>query len=493
MSRPPRPRTAESRFRFSAALIGIGVLAYAVRLSIMLRGGGLHGLGGYDDGVYYAAADALVHGRIPYRDFLLIQPPLIVVVTAPFAALGGLISDPAGFALARLVFIGVGAMNAVLTGWILRRFGRVAVLVGGVGYAVFYPAVYAERSVLLEPLGTLGILVALLLLQRASTQPQLAILAGIAAGLGVGAKIWYIVLSLLLLATAARLRLRYLVGLAVGGCGIYLPFLLLAPQRMLQDVVLDQLGRPSANSADTGRRIQEILGAHSTLGVAPDVIAPVLGVLAIASIIAALLTPGARTFGVLAIGALAVLLLAPSWFPHYSALTAPPLMLCAGVGAARAAASLPHGRPRWVLAALLVIGILGANEANDRHPVGVRTPAGVSTAAAVVRGCVTADDPGALIEMNVLSRDLRDTSCAVWPDVTGWTYDPRDYLGGKRDEVARRLNPRWQHDVMAFLESGDATIRLRRATGLSTDSKRAIDSGAILFRDHRFVVHTTHG
>ena len=45
----------------------------------------MYGLGNYDDGVYYSAATALVHGQLPYRDFLLLQPPGIAVLLAPFA------------------------------------------------------------------------------------------------------------------------------------------------------------------------------------------------------------------------------------------------------------------------------------------------------------------------------------------------------------------------------------------------------------------------
>jgi alpha-1,2-mannosyltransferase len=483
---------ASRRGALVVVLVAIGVVAFLVRLSIMVRGGGLTGLGSYDDGVYYAASDALVHGRLPYRDFLLIQPPLIAVITAPFAALGAATSDPTGFAIARIVFIGIGAANAVLCGWILRRFGWSAVVVGGFGYAVFHPAVYAERSVLLEPLGTFGVLLAILLLQRAVLRPWFPILAGVAAGLATGAKIWYIVPALLLVLMAKRAWLRYLIGVAIGGCAIYLPFLFAAPQRIVQQVILDQLGRSGASTPGALTRLDQILGAHTTIGVPTTMIAPILAVLALAAVITAFATPGARIFGVLAVGTLAVLLLAPSWFAHYTALTAPPLALCVGVGAARLASVLPGRGARITLTAVLVLGIVGTNEANDRYPVGTRTPAGATAAAAVVHGCITSDDPGALIELNVLSRDLQDPSCTVWPDVTGWTYDPKDLLRGAHGYiVSRPLNAQWQSDVVAFLESGDATIRIRSATGYTDGSKRTIDAGAVLFRDGHFVIHAS--
>ena len=53
--------------------IALAAIAFAFRLIPVLRGGGLFGFGNYDDGVYYAAATGLVHGRLPYLDFLLLH------------------------------------------------------------------------------------------------------------------------------------------------------------------------------------------------------------------------------------------------------------------------------------------------------------------------------------------------------------------------------------------------------------------------------------
>ncbi len=61
------------------------MLAVAARVAVIVRHGGLHGDFGYDPGVYFAAGDAFVHGRLPYRDFVLIHPPLEMLVLAPFA------------------------------------------------------------------------------------------------------------------------------------------------------------------------------------------------------------------------------------------------------------------------------------------------------------------------------------------------------------------------------------------------------------------------
>src|SRR6195952_2332063 len=131
---------------WTVLLVLIAALAFVVRVRLLTQRGGLLGSDGYDDGVYYAAADALVHGRLPYRDFLLLQPPGTVLALTPFAWLGSITHDPIGVVVARLTFIAVGALNAVLMALVARRFGAIAALLAGFGYAVFFPAAYAERS-----------------------------------------------------------------------------------------------------------------------------------------------------------------------------------------------------------------------------------------------------------------------------------------------------------------------------------------------------------
>jgi alpha-1,2-mannosyltransferase len=65
--------------------IAIAATAFLFRLVPVLRGGGLYGLGNYDDGVYYAAGTGIAHGLLPYRDFLLLHPPGVPLLLTPFA------------------------------------------------------------------------------------------------------------------------------------------------------------------------------------------------------------------------------------------------------------------------------------------------------------------------------------------------------------------------------------------------------------------------
>ena len=174
--------------------VAVAVAAFLFRLVPVLRGGGLFGFGNYDDGVYYVSAIGLIHGLLPYRDFLLLHPPAITVLLAPFAAVAQLTSDSYGFAAARVAWMLLGAANAVLIWKILRPIGLVAAVFGGFGYAVFYPAVYADHSTLLESPATTALLIAILLLQPLVHDDSLprgkALAAGALLGLGMTIKIW---------------------------------------------------------------------------------------------------------------------------------------------------------------------------------------------------------------------------------------------------------------------------------------------------------------
>src|SRR5919112_759301 len=96
------------------ATVAVAAVAFLTRAWLVLRHAGLGGLNHYDDGVYYAGAAALVSGRMPYRDFLFLHPPGILLALSPFAALGAVTSDSVGLAVARVAFWGIGALNAGL-------------------------------------------------------------------------------------------------------------------------------------------------------------------------------------------------------------------------------------------------------------------------------------------------------------------------------------------------------------------------------------------
>src|SRR3954452_6577784 len=409
-----------------AVVLAVAIAAFVVRLALVSRGGGILGDNGYDDGVHYAAADALVHGRLPYRDFVFHQPPGIVLLLAPFAWLGSLTTDPAGVLLARLAFLLLGGANAGLVAVVCRRYGMTAAIVGGGTYAVFFPAVYGEPSTLLEPLGTFALLVAILITRHRWARPRLAVfLAGLPLGFAVCTKLWYLVPAIVLAAFLGRRAALLLAGTAAAAVVICLPFFLADPGAMAREVVADQLGRPAVALWTPYRRLESMLGilhleppTATTDGDTVLLFAVAIAA-AVVAVALAFTIRGARLFPVLVLTTAAVVLASPSYFPHYGMLVAAPLAACAGLATARVARLLPQRPLKLLLAVLALCGVVAGNLEGDSIEVSRPVPAArLAPVVARVHGCVTSDDPGVLAAVDVLSRDLR-AGCEVWPDVTG--------------------------------------------------------------------------
>ena len=322
--RPPGRRHPDRLARLAPTLT-IAAVALAARLAPVLRGGGLRGVLAYDDGVYYSASDALLSGRLPYRDYLLLHPPGITLVLAPFAALGRLTSDPVGFAAARLAFMGLGAVSAVLVWWVARRVTPRAGLAAGLFYAVWQPACAAERTTLLEPLVNLGVLASLALLAPGASRRRVAA-AGMVLGLAVAVKAWavvpFVVLTLWLLRRRGRrTALTYAGSGATAAAVVCLPFLLAAGAAMLRMVVLDQLGRPN-NGVSAMSRLANI----TSLQRSPAPVSLLLGILTmlvvgaagVAVCLLATRRPETRLWAALLGAELGLLLVAPSYFGHYN-------------------------------------------------------------------------------------------------------------------------------------------------------------------------------
>src|SRR3954452_3278060 len=80
-----------------AVWLPIALLAFAARLLPTLHGGGVGGISDYDEGVYFGGAQALTAGRLPYRDFVLLHPPGIILLLTPFAMLARVVTDQRAF------------------------------------------------------------------------------------------------------------------------------------------------------------------------------------------------------------------------------------------------------------------------------------------------------------------------------------------------------------------------------------------------------------
>lgn len=475
-----RPESA-SRRHGPSVLVGavIGFLAFFIRLMVTVRGGGLFGLGNYDDGVYFSAALGLVHGRLPYRDFVLLHPPGVIVALAPFAALADLIGDPTAFAIARLAWMVLGAINVVLVFKILRPAGLIAAAAGGLFYAVFYPAVYSEHTTLLEGLSTTALLVALVMIlgSRQLTRPVL-LGAGALLGFAVTVKIWGVVFVAVVVVwltlTQRWQRSRWLLlGSIVGATVICLPFFLTAPAAMWRLVVMDQVGRASS-SAGTTERLARIVdqgqgGSWTAVVTAVLVLVVIMSGIALASRLGRLAVP-------LLVVCSAVLFSAPSWFPHYAALVGAPMALVVGAAIGIADQFLRTHRAtvgRWLLASAVLVALAAYADPLLNASPGQRFPAAALAPAAIeARGCITADDQNALIELNVASRNLR-RGCSFVADLGGRSYEHPAPAATSR---AKDLS--WQKYALSHLRSGELmlTVRYRAGKGFSRKTLATIRS-----------------
>lgn len=474
-----------------AVAVAVGAAGYVVRLLVLLQSDGLLGSSGYDDGVYYAASASFVNGRWPYADFLFLQPPAVLLVAAPFAALGALMGDPAGVVTARLVWIGIGASSCALVSGVAGRRSLPAGLIAGGCAACFYPLAYGERSTLLEPLGTAALLIAILVRERGT--PWAAVIAGAIAGAAVDVKIWYVV-PVLVLAAFPRHRLRFLLGAAAGGALVVAPFLIRAPEALVRQVLIDQLGRPRLPVDDPLTRFTAMTGAPWTAGVeesspsAATTAAIIALVVMIVAAVAGLRRPEGRRAVALLASTSVLLMVSPSFFVHYVALTGPWMALVVGIGAGELLGRV-RGRALTVGGAvLLTVGAASPTLARDlQAPMQTVPLAPVAAAAQRLQGCVRSDDPGLLAAIGVLSRDLA-RGCELWPDVTGWTYEYDGFPVVSEDRPSSAI---WQGFVSRYLLGGEAVIVDREGTGLSEETERRLDRLPVLGRSGDLVLHAT--
>jgi alpha-1,2-mannosyltransferase len=483
-------------------LVAVALVAFAARLAVMVRGGGLSGSDGYDDSVYYAAATALIHGRLPYRDFVLLHPPGLLLALAPFAALAQLVSDRTGQELARLAFMALGALNAVLVMRVGRHFSPAAGLVAGVIYAVSYPALYSERTTTLEALGNTTVLVALTLLTQPAPQwgvprrwtRRLLVGAGVALGLGATVKIWGVValtVFIIWVAWSAGPRAAAWLAGAAGATvvAVCLPFYLAAPSAMWRMVVLDQLGRPRSTSTWSSR-LSTMVGLKEWLPHPPHLVAQVAVTAVLLLLVTAMVTaarvPGARVVVVLLTVHIGVLLASPNLYLHYASLVWAPGAVVLGLAAGQVWTGL-RSRGSVVAAWVCLVAVLGSAAIYGAPGIlrgkGKHLDPALAVAASGVPGCITADDPTYLIAMNVLSRNFR-AGCPVWIDPTGMAIDRAG--GADEKSYASTKNPVWQESVMGYLMSGDATMVARAATQLDRASSAQIRALPV-------IIETTNG
>lgn len=499
-----RRRLSPDRIRIGLLALVLAVVAFMARLVPVLNGGGLYGYGNYDDGVYFAAAEGLVGGRAPYRDFLLLHPPGIVVALAPEAALAGITTDARAFAVARVCWMAMGALSTLLVLAILWPRSRFGATIGALSYALFYPAIYSEHSTLLEAPANFVLLLALLIIMRhtegvdressSGWRHQLPWwAAGFLVGLSPTFKIWGVV-PVVVVGIWVAVRwgrpavFRLLAGMVVSWLVVLGPFFVAAPGSMWRFVVLDQLGR-GHTSASLVTRLAGIAGLGLVHVSIPVVVG--VGVAWAAATGLALSLRGARIFAVLHIVMGGFLLVTPSWFTHYAGFVAATAALVIGSAAAVLEHRVFAGRRTAgrLIAAFAVVALAASALPLSRATFGSTFPVAtlrhaVSSGSTAGQGCVTSDDPANLIELNVLTRDV-DRGCRLVVDLGGYSYD--ESVGGR--QVARKINQDWQRIVVQYLGSGSVAVLSR----FTSHTHRSLDAASTdLIRGWRLVAKSRH-
>lgn len=489
------PLPVPGRRAFALVLVAVAAAAFASRLVPVLRGGGLFGLIGYDGGVYYAAGAGLAHGLWPYLDFLLLHPPGIVLALAPFGLLGRVVGHPEAMAVARLAWMLLGTLSALLVAATLRRLGLVAALAGGLVYAVWVPAIFVERTTTLEAVTgvlTLGAVWFASRAPRGGLTTRAAVLAGLLLGVSCATKIWGVAPLLAVVVWCALEHGRHrAVALALGGAAataaICLPFFLRAPRLMWDMVVGAQLGRPQVDVGWYTRAV-DTAGLSQVAGGVTLLLAVVTALVLVAVVVAVRSAAGRLAVALLVVG-LVLLAVSPAWTVDYASLVAAPVALLGGRAAGAVSDAASRVAPLHVAVVLAVVGALAAYTALSAPRTTFGTPFAGRTMARLVAGapgCVTSDEPTALVESGALARNL-ERGCPLMVDLGGYSY----YLRPGADlQVGRARNEQWQAFALDYLASGGAAVVVRfdTLTGLSPSTRATIERWPALGDTGRYVV-----
>ncbi|MGV3619413.1 MAG: hypothetical protein ACO1OB_01275 [Archangium sp.] len=198
----------------------------------------------YDEGVYFSAASLFVNGFVPYRDFVFVHPPGIVLFLASTSAwTASFIGVDGAFAFARWLASGIGVVNVVLVWAVTLEWSRSrwAALFAAFVYATYPEIVQVERGPFIEPLLNASVLA--MTLSVMTKQFRLAaLLAGVAMVFKLWAAMW--IVGALWALPNHRERLRFILISAGVFFAAVLPFAALAPSEFAKQTLLFHFGRP---------------------------------------------------------------------------------------------------------------------------------------------------------------------------------------------------------------------------------------------------------
>ncbi len=441
-------------------ITGFTVIGLGLRLFLLSRPGYLLGVTQYDDGPYFGSALRLVHGALPYRDFIIVQPPGITLLMSPAALLAQVTGTAWGMAAGRILTVAASAAGIVLVGLLARHRGPLAVALPCGLLAIFPGSLVAAHTVLLEPWVTLFCLIgAVTVLDRDqfARSGRRLLWGGVAFGFAGAVEVWAIIpvaVVAVLLAPEIRRAALFVAGVAIGFCVPVIPFAAAAPRRFYNSFFAAQVFRvvPTRTPVPKRLRLMSGIGQLLHLGATGTLIAALIIVIFVVSaFIAAWRISGRPLTGLdwFAVATCALVVLAFLWyaqfFLHFPAFLAPFLGLSIGLAAGRLAGAVATGGidapatqrspgtwAQWAvvgLAACAVVIFAVQQGQSDLNATPRVTPAALRAVQRIVPSgaCVLSDQASFLIAAD---RFYSDTpGCSQLVDAIGTDYA----LGHGRD------------------------------------------------------------
>ncbi|HUY46265.1 MAG TPA: glycosyltransferase family 87 protein [Streptosporangiaceae bacterium] len=422
----------------NAAIAICTVLGLGLRLLLLSRPGYLTGVTEYDDGPYFGSAVDLVHGLLPYRGFILVQPPGITLLMLPAALLSKVTGTATAMAAGRLLTTLASTAGIFLVGLLIRHRGTLAVIVACGIVAVYPDGVLTARTVLVEPWLVLFCLIGALALfdaDRLTGSGKRLFWGGVAFGFAGAVEVWAIfpvvVLAVMLLPQVRRLGV-FAGGVAAGFLVPVLPFAAAAPKRFYQSLYVAQVApRAGSTRVPLGARLSNMLGIVNIHLPAHPLLVIDLATLVLVAVVAAAIAaawrishrppPALDWFALVACVVVVVMFLWPDQFHyHFTAFLVPFFGLSLALPAARllevagkGTAWLPAAeaqrlwKPATAVAALAIAVLVmdqGSFESHLRLPLGPVAPV---VDRIIPRGaCVATDQVSYLLMANRFFSDV---------------------------------------------------------------------------------------
>ena len=400
-------------------IAAVTVLGLGLRLFYLTRPGYLLGVTEYDDGSYFGSAVRLVHGVLPYRDFVFVQPPGITLLMTPVALLSKVIGTDAGLAVARVLTMLAGAAGVTLAGLLVRHRGALAALLACGVVAVYPDSVSSAHTLLVEPwlvLFCLAGAVAVFDGDQFTSSRRRLIWGGVAFGFAGVIEAWAIVPVLVIAVLSVRLPRRtaaYLGGVAAGFLIPVLPFAALGPRNFYDSVITAQVGgRVNAVRMPLWYRLRQMSGFANEphmrhlyiAGMLALIVAFVLAACAIALLISRRLPPPVEWFAYASAAAVAGIFLWPAQFHyHFSGFLAPFLGLSVALSASRLLAAIA-GRPG---------SLAGAGRPDGDGP-GSAEPGADGAAAGVLAGARRRAQAGRVLSWSAAGLAVAGLAAGTW-------------------------------------------------------------------------------